>query len=340
MPSIISSISLREVASNLKLTGGVNTTTKGEPVLFNKFKVLDADETLVLGDVVAPDHVVLRLMSGDDCLVGFDGSTYPMRLTGADDTIALRLNAKGSSEISRFVAEADVAGSLAGTYLVLREYGNTIVWPWFDTGAGVAAVGSIAYGSPANTDTVEVDGTTFTKVASAPGANEFTNLAELVALVDALTDVTAVASGTSVNITAAVVGAAGNSITLSVGGGNTGTMAVSGATLTGGVDDSTAPTPPGTERLIRVAISGDETAEEIAAVLASTLAADSAFFVDYTAGTDTLDVVVAGPGNMTTATEGTTGWAAPTVVQNGSASQVVHLKSVGVSHVFAAVSSF
>lgn len=97
-----------------------------------------------------------------------------------------------------------------------------------------AATGSITYGAPDNGDTVVVDGNTFTKVAAAPAAGEFTTIAELTALVNALATVNATDDGTTISIVADTAGTAGNSITLSVGGGNTGTLAVSGATLTGG----------------------------------------------------------------------------------------------------------
>lgn len=102
--------------------------------------------------------------------------------------------------------------------------------------AAVAATGSITYGAPDNGDTVIVDGNTFTKVAAAPGAGEFSTIAELEALVEAVAGVNSSEDGTTVSITAATPGAAGNSITLALGGGNTGTMSVSGATLTGGED--------------------------------------------------------------------------------------------------------
>lgn len=102
-----------------------------------------------------------------------------------------------------------------------------------------AATGSITYGAPADTDTVIVNGTTFTKVAAAPGAGEFTSIAELEALIEALTGINSSQDGTTIAITSQATGAGGNAITLALGEENTGTMAISGATLTGGVDGHT-----------------------------------------------------------------------------------------------------
>ncbi len=99
---------------------------------------------------------------------------------------------------------------------------------------GDFATGSITYGAPAVGDTVVIDGTTCTCVAAAPGANEFSNITELEALVDAVSGVNSYADATAIHISASAGGTAGNSITLAVGVGNTGTMAVSGATLSGG----------------------------------------------------------------------------------------------------------
>ena len=50
-------------------------------------------------------------------------------------------------------------------------------------------------------DTVEFDGNTFTKVASEAGADEFTNTAGLIALLDALTDWGASADGNNIDVT-------------------------------------------------------------------------------------------------------------------------------------------
>ena len=79
-------------------------------------------------------------------------------------------------------------------------------------------------------DTVSFDSNAFVMVAADPGATEFTNLAGLVALVDALEDWAAAADTGAMDITAAVKGAAGN--------GEIVTVSHTAATTAGGIDES------------------------------------------------------------------------------------------------------
>lgn len=104
----------------------------------------------------------------------------------------------------------------------------------FTRATAVAASGTITYGAPGNGDTVEVNGHIFTKVASSPGANQFSTAANLATAIDALDEVTAVNNAGTITVTAVAKGTGGNAYTLSVDGDNTGTMAVSGATLENG----------------------------------------------------------------------------------------------------------
>jgi hypothetical protein len=113
---------------------------------------------------------------------------------------------------------------------------NAHVKPFLGVGAGTAASGYITYGVPTNGDTVVVNGTTFTKAASL-GAAAFSTIAELCTLIDALANIGATQNGTTITITASSTGEAGNSYTLTRAG--SGTLAVSGATLTGGVNGDT-----------------------------------------------------------------------------------------------------
>lgn len=101
------------------------------------------------------------------------------------------------------------------------------------------ASGLITYGEPEVGDTVIVNGTTFTCVASAPESGEFSNIAELEALVEAVTGIDSSVEDDTIIVQAATAGTAGNALTLAVGGGNTGTLAVSGTTLTGGKNAET-----------------------------------------------------------------------------------------------------
>lgn len=140
---------------------------------------------------------------------------------------ALDQRAQGTITIDDYTL---LRGAFASGTILVDDYTKLIE---------AAAVGSITYGVPVDGDTVLVNGTTCTKVAAAPGANEFSNIAELEALCEAVAGINSTENGTVVSLTAATPGSAGNALTLSLGGGNTGTMAISGATFTGGQDHAT-----------------------------------------------------------------------------------------------------
>lgn len=103
--------------------------------------------------------------------------------------------------------------------------------PFLNIFPGARATATITYGVPVNGDTVVVNGTTLTKAASL-GAAAFSTIAELATLINALANISAVSDGTVITITADTPGTAGNAYTLTRAG--TGTLAVSGATFSGG----------------------------------------------------------------------------------------------------------
>jgi hypothetical protein len=84
--------------------------------------------------------------------------------------------------------------------------------------------------------TITVDGHTFTAVASAPGATEFAVVADLTALITALSAVDATDNGSVITVVAHTAGAAGNSIAVSKTGAG---LTFTGATLAGGYDAAT-----------------------------------------------------------------------------------------------------
>ena len=75
--------------------------------------------------------------------------------------------------------------------------------------------------------------------STSPAAEEFTNIDNLTALIDALADISASNDGTTITIVADDVGTAGNSNTLGLSGDNTGTMEISGNAFTGGEAEGT-----------------------------------------------------------------------------------------------------
>lgn len=133
---------------------------------------------------------------------------------------------------------AKVAG-VAGNAIALAttSVGNNITVSGATLGGGsdaVPATGSVLYGAPDDGDTVTIDGTTFTKVAAAPGLDEFTVIAELTALIDGLANVNAVDDGVTISITASAAGDAGNAIAMAQNSING--LTLSGPTLQGGLD--------------------------------------------------------------------------------------------------------
>jgi hypothetical protein len=102
------------------------------------------------------------------------------------------------------------------------------------TNLAVSAGGVTAGGKAASTITVA--GTTFTAVAATPGATEFSTIAELTALIQALATVNASDDASIITVVAATAGTAGNSIAVSKTGAG---LTFTGATLTGGYDAAT-----------------------------------------------------------------------------------------------------
>ena len=149
-------------------------------------------------------------------------------LTVRNDVQEVNVDKYGSTP-----AKAFHKGTRVEVKTVLSEYDFTQMEQVLNaaTKTGVKASGTITFGSPANGDTVTVDGHTFTKVASAPGATEFTNIAELNTLINALNNVDSTSNGTVITVSAKSIGVAGNTITLAKTGS---ALSLSGALLTGG----------------------------------------------------------------------------------------------------------
>ncbi len=143
-------------------------------------------------------------------------------VTVEDPTLLLAQAAFGSIEV---VDWEEAQGRFA--------IGNVTIVDWTKC-AELQATGAITYNTPVATDTVVVSGNTFTCVASSPSVGEFSSISELTALIDAISGLSATDNGTTITILADA-GDAGNSVTLAIGS-NIGSLAISGATLTGGRD--------------------------------------------------------------------------------------------------------
>lgn len=442
--------------SGLNSSSAFQRTANESAFTSSSITVATADETLNLGDIITPQQVFLKLVSGDDLKIGFADGVYPMRLSGNGDVTNLRLDVEGLKETSTITTIADSNSSLSGKYFDLTDINGT-ARIWFDMAATIAS-GSITYGTPAvavaatgtltlsanpsnnetvtigattytfkttlsvsptanevligsnasdtidnlinavndsgigegsqygsgttanasasaaagagdtmvltalvagynvsiattetlvngsfgvatltgglNRTSVLVNGSTFSYVTSSPGASEFSSISELNTLVNALANITSTTNGTVISIVADVAGAAGNAITLVRGVNTAGTLSVSGATLTGGTDVSTAPATPGGGRLIPVTIVENASATTNATAIAASLDADYDF--DAEALGSLVTVTDSNTGTRTIISAGNSGMTVART-QAGSASPVVHLRSTGTSQVVVAI---
>jgi len=186
-------------------------------------------------------------------------------ITVTGDAIAITA---GSTTTAATVITA-VNGDVDAAALVTASASGTVTGV-IDTVAATNLTGGL------NSTSVVVNGTTCTYVAAAPAANQFSSIGELTTLVTAIADISSTNNGTVVSIVADTAGTAGNAITLALGANIAGTTTVSGATLTGGTDSSTAPTVT-SERLIQVDTVENATAIQVAVALAAALDADAQF---------------------------------------------------------------
>ena len=299
-------------------------------------------------------NVILRLLSGDDVKVGLATTVYPLRLSGANDSMLPRLDVEGLREITTVTCAADVAGSLDGDYVELRELADAKVWAWFNMARKASQTLTLT-ANAANNETVVIGAKTYTfKTALTPAANEVLigaaatdSIDNLIAAVNLAAGIgTTYGTGTTVNASctaeagagdtmiarAITAGTAGNSVatTETLANGSWGA-----ATLAGGTASSTAPTPT-TERLVQVDITEGATAAAIATALAAALTADAGY-TSAIAATADVTITDRHTGTRTAATAGTTGWSTPSETQAGAASPSVFLKSAGTSQVMVAV---
>jgi hypothetical protein len=124
--TIQTQIALIHIESGLPANSAVQRTSVGSNFSPLVVTVGASDETVDLGDVTTPKQVMLKLISGDAVRVGLDGSTYPFRLTDADEAMLLRLDTEGIVEVSQVETLADVAGSLNDKYFLLTDWNGEV----------------------------------------------------------------------------------------------------------------------------------------------------------------------------------------------------------------------
>lgn len=354
MSTIQKQIVLAHLESDLTVPSAKQRTTVESAFTSNAITVTSTPEALSLGDISSPRDVVVKLVSGDDCLISLDGGTsYPLAVSGANDAQSLGLNIR---EISTITAVADVASSLSGLYFDIYEAGDLPVRVWFNM-AATAAFGTLTLaGNAVDAETVVLGATTYTfKTALTPAANEVLigatasdSLDNLIAAINAGagsgtlygTGTTANASasaaagaGDTMVATALTAGTAGNDIdsTETITNGSWG-----GLKLSGGSAASVAPSVPTNGRLLPVVIVEGSANTVVATAIAAAIDADDSFYC--TAATATLTITDAGYGARTAIN----GWTAVsvggfTIGADASIAPSVYFKSLGTSEVVVAI---
>ena len=356
MSTIQTSSFIGNQESGLSVSGSSSRTALEDGFSADSINVVGGDEVISVGDFTTIRGIALNHLSGDDLLIGLDGSTYPFRLS-TDESMSFRLDVEGRVETATIVAQADTNTSLSSKYLVLNDKDGS-VWVWFSTGAQ-AVVTLTMDTQPTDGDKIVIGSRTYTWQTSLTnvdgniwiGSNiaaAKNNLYYAIAASGGTpgTDyATAMTANTEVTVgyfngssqavfTSILAGTAANSLA-STETFTAGTNVFSAATLTGGVAASTAPTGSPTRKL-QVDVVANSTDLEVAVALAAGLNADSKF-TSAVPTTATVTVSDAHTGLRTDAADGNTGWAAPTTTQEGAASPVIHMKSVGTTQVVVGV---
>jgi hypothetical protein len=237
--------SIAELEVLVEAVSGIDSTENGTVVSITATTAGEAGNAITLA--VGGGNTGTMSVSGATLSGGQDHASFTLDdVTVVQGTgfTAETSNATTATNLAAALAAAASAGASADGAVVncaadaRGTSGNSINFSQdITTGATISGTGKLANG--VNGDTVVVNGTTCTCVVGAAGANQFSSIVELEALTEAVSGINSTQNGTVVSLVAATPGAAGNSLTLALGGSNAGTMAISGATFTGGLDNAT-----------------------------------------------------------------------------------------------------
>lgn len=349
MATIQSNVGLSHQTSGLSLSGGAQRTSVENGFNGVVVDVGSTDTTVSLGSVVTPQQIFVKNLSGSDIRVGLDGSTYPFRLH-LGEPVVFPLEVELLKETSTVTTTADSNGSLGGLYFDLTDRAGTVrCWNYIAGIKEVCTINTIsvtsingAYidltddvgtvrvwidvdntGTPPSTPgggrLVEVD------VAASPTTTTVATALQSVLNADSKFDATR--SGTTVTVTAASNGTRTDATT-------TFTSNFTVTTTVQGVNDATAPSTPGGGRLLQTTLTRNGTATANATALAASLQADAEFVAS--ANSTLVTITDQHTGTRTDISAGTSGWSVATT-QQGAASPVIHLKSVGSSQAIVGV---
>lgn len=139
MSLIQTQISLTHVQANLSFHASNQANSIAEQFTTLASTIGTTDETVVLGDIITPKLVAIKLISGASLLIGLDGTNYPFRLVAANESMLLRLNVEGLCQISNVITIADSSGSLHLKYFsVTGASGSWGVWYDIDNSGNAA----------------------------------------------------------------------------------------------------------------------------------------------------------------------------------------------------------
>lgn len=173
MSKIRTSLTIAHQTSGLSVTVAQLRDSKNPYFEADILTVIGAG-TLELGDIITPQQITFKLISGDNLLIA--GSF--MGLSGPEDFGVWPLNVAGNIEISDIIAVPDIVGSLNNTYFTMTDR-NGLVRVWFSYGGTGAAPG----GGRSIHVVIEADDTAFTvatKLLAAINADdEFTAVGNL-----------------------------------------------------------------------------------------------------------------------------------------------------------------
>lgn len=131
MSTIQSHFSIVHADSGLNVASAVQRTAFESGFSSSSVSVNTTEEQVLLGDLITPRQVCLKLVSGSPLQVGLATGVYPLRLTDPGESMMLRLDVEGRQEKSTITTVADVSGSLAGKYFDLRDR-TGLVRVWFN----------------------------------------------------------------------------------------------------------------------------------------------------------------------------------------------------------------
>jgi hypothetical protein len=116
---------LSDTLSQLNAQGGGRYTPESSAFTPISIEVLAVDETPPLGDVITPRYAFVRLLSGDDLLVGLEEDDYPFRLTipsgSAGESMLFRFDVEGIREISTITTIESDNSALDDKYFLLED---------------------------------------------------------------------------------------------------------------------------------------------------------------------------------------------------------------------------